>query len=69
MLAAIAGLSHRWDELQATGQLPAELGRAANRLDWFRIDLEERHSYELSLAVVDHDENITIGLFAFDDPL
>lgn len=69
LLAALAGLTHDWDELHATDRLADELGRAAERLRWFRVDIEERHSYELSLAVVDDEEGLAFGLFAFDDPL
>jgi hypothetical protein len=69
MVGALAGLTDRWDELQEAEDLSTALGHACTRLQWFRIDTGERHSFELALVAVDHDENITFGLFAFDDPL
>lgn len=67
--AALVGWSSDWDDLRSTNELPRELGRRLGRLEWYRIDVEERHSYELSLAVVDHEEKLVIGLFAHDDPM
>jgi Iap family predicted aminopeptidase len=40
-----------------------------DQVDWYRIDLEQRHSYELSLVAVDRDEGLTIALLAHDDPM
>lgn len=68
MLAALAGVDSSWDELRAAGRLSQDLGEAARRFSWYRIDLGERHSYELSLAAVDDEEGIAFGLFAYDDP-
>ena len=65
LLCAVAGLD--WDESNATGSLASELGQRLEALDWYRIESEHRHSYELSLAAVDKDENMTFGLFAHDD--
>lgn len=69
LLAALAGLSHEWDDLHSRGALDAELGRAAQRMTWHRIELGQRHSFELSLAAVDTDEDLMFGLFAHDDPM
>jgi hypothetical protein len=68
ILAALAGVTDSWDELIADDRLPDELQRTAERLRWYRVDLDERHSFELSLAAVDEDEHLTFGLFAHDDP-
>ncbi len=67
MLAALGGID--WDESTKNETLSAEIERVVERLDWYRIDSRERHSYELSLVAVDNEEDITFGLFAFDDPL
>lgn len=69
MLAALAGVTDEWDDLRADEQLAEQLERTASRLHWYRIDLGDRHSYELALAAVDDDEDLTFGLFAFDDPI
>lgn len=69
MASALAGLSSDWDDLRPTYELPRELGRKVGHFEWFRLDLEERHSYELNLAAIDHEEKIVFGLFAHDDPM
>lgn len=68
LLAALAGVDGSWDELRAADRLSQVLGDAARKFSWYRIDLGERHSYELSLAVVDDEEGIVFGLIAHDDP-
>lgn len=68
MLAALAGLDSSWDALRSADRLSHELGEAARTFSWYRIDLGQRHSYELSLAAVDDHEGIAFGLFAYDDP-
>jgi hypothetical protein len=69
LLAALVGLSSEWDELRSSKELPDELGRDVERLRWYRLDLGERHSFELSLAAIDEDEGLVFGLFAHDDPV
>jgi len=69
MVAALAGWSADWDDLRSTNELPRELARTVGEFTWYRIDLGERHSFELSLVAVDPAEDLTIGLFAHDDPM
>ncbi len=69
LLAALAGLGDDWDTLQGAGRLAPVLGEATTSLTWYRVDLGRRHSYELSLAAVNLEENLVFGLFAHDDPL
>lgn len=67
--AALSGFSSEWDDLRETNELPRELGQRIVEFEWYRIDLGGRHSYELSLVAVNHEEELAIGLFAHDDPM
>lgn len=68
LIAALGGVSEEWDELRLADQLSDELGSIVDRVQWYRVDLGERHSFDLSLVAVDDEEGLTIGLFAHDDP-
>jgi hypothetical protein len=67
--AALSGSTARWDEWRDIGALPRELGSSIGRLEWYRIEGTERHSYELNLVAVDCEEELAIGLLAHDDPI
>lgn len=67
LVAALGGID--WDESATRGTLSEDVGDVLTRLDWFRIDSTERHSYELRLAAVEADEGITFGLLADDDAI
>jgi hypothetical protein len=69
MVTALAGWSSDWDDLRSTNELPRKLGQQVGQFEWYRIDLEQRHSYELSLVAVDRNEGLTIALCAHDDPM
>lgn len=66
-LAALGDLD--WDEANTNGTLSFELDRLAARIEWFRIESDRRHSFELSLAAVDETENLAFGLFGHDDTI
>lgn len=68
MLAALGGVIDEWDDLRASNRLGPTLGRVATSLDWTRIDLGQRHAFELALVAHDRTENLSFGLFAHDDP-
>lgn len=69
LVAVLADLESEWEDEADFTSLATHLGRVTREWEWHRIDLGERHSYDLSIAVHDNDENLTFGLFAFDDPL